>query len=808
MKRESLNSILFYFILSTFFFLMSVAVFAQTQTIRGKVTDGISNMPIIGANVILLNSDPLLGTSTNIDGNYVLENVPVGRQAISIRSIGYKNQDFPNILVTVGKEVILDVKLEESVQKLDEVVVTANGSKAAPNNELAKVSARTFSLEEVNRYSGGRNDVARLASSFAGVSAPNDSRNDIVVRGNSPTGLLWRVEGIPMQTTNHFSTFGTTGGPVSALNTNLLKTSDFLTGAFHAEYGNANAAVFDVEMRKGNNQETEYTAQLSAFSGAEFMAEGPINKEKGTSYLASYRYGIASLAATGTSATPYYQDFSFKADLGETPLGRLSVFGLGGISSIDFLGDEIDENDLFANPNQDAFVENSLGLLGGKLVTNLNSTSYLKTSFGYSMNTNNFNQDNIIRDQNQNEINKYRATEVKDRDNRYTINSVLNKKFNARTSMRAGVLVEFYDVSSSVIDRDNRVGIPDEDGDGIPDEFRTVRDVDEQFVLSQYFAQGEYKFTDDLSVTAGLHAQQLTFNNDFAIEPRAAVSWGFRPNQTLSAAYGLHSQVVPFPVLFYEELNAQGESEKVNNNLEFSRSHHYVLSYDRYIGDSWRVKVETYLQDLFNLAVDDTSSSYSVVNEGADFVFNERGNLKNGGTGMNYGVELTVEKFFSKGYYMLATASMFESTYKGSDGIERSTAFNNQFVVNFLAGKEWKVGKEKRNAITFDTRLAASQGNPFTPINLDATRANGGREVLFEDQAYSQNYDDYFRWDMKVGFQLNGKKKKVSHQFFVDFQNVLNRENEFTRRYNEVTDEINSVSQIGFFPDVLYRIQF
>ena len=283
---------------------------AQTQTIRGSVIDSEAKYPLIGVTVVLQNSDPILGTSTNLDGEFTLENVPVGRQTLLVTYIGYKSQTLPNVLVTAGKQVVLEIPLIESVEQLNEVVISANSNKERPNNDLAKVSARTFSLEEVTRFSGGRNDVARLASSFAGVSSPNDSRNDIVVRGNSPTGLLWRVEGIPIQTTNHFSTFGTTGGPVSALNTNLLKTSDFLTGAFPAEYGNANAAVFDVELRKGNSETTEYTAQLSAFSGLEFMTEGPINKEKGTSYLASYRYGIASLAATGTSATPYYQDLS------------------------------------------------------------------------------------------------------------------------------------------------------------------------------------------------------------------------------------------------------------------------------------------------------------------------------------------------------------------------------------------------------------------------------------------------------------------------------------------------------------------
>jgi hypothetical protein len=204
----------------------------QTQTVKGTVLDMQSRFPLPGVNVILLDSDPLVGTSTDTDGQFRLENIPTGRQAILVQFIGYKSQTIPNVLVTAGKEVVINVLLEESVEKLQEVVVVAQSDKDKPINEMAKVSARTFSLEEVQRFSGGRNDVARLAANFAGVRAADDARNDIVVRGNSPTGVLWRVDGLPIASTNHYATLGTTGGPVSALNTNVLRTSDFMDRGF------------------------------------------------------------------------------------------------------------------------------------------------------------------------------------------------------------------------------------------------------------------------------------------------------------------------------------------------------------------------------------------------------------------------------------------------------------------------------------------------------------------------------------------------------------------------------------------------
>ncbi|TRX61428.1 TonB-dependent receptor [Fulvivirga sp. M361] len=788
--------------------LIGIATFGQTQNVKGKIMDAQADYPLIGASILLLDSDPVVGAVTDIEGEFKLTDIPVGRQTFAIQYVGYKSITMPNVLVTAGKEVVLNIKLEESVEKLNEVVVTANADKDAPLNELAKVSARTFSLEEVTRFSGGRNDVARLATSFAGVSAPNDSRNDIVVRGNSPVGLLWRIEGIPVATTNHFATLGTTGGPVNALNTNLLRTSDFLTGAFPAEYGNANGAVFDVNFRNGNADKYEFTGQLSAFSGLEFMAEGPLSQAKGASFVASYRYGIASVAATGTGAIPYYQDFSFKLNLGETRWGRFELFGIGGLSSIDFLGDEIDEDDLFANPNEDAFVDNQLGLIGLNHTLRLNKTTFLKTSLGASTNYNQYLQDNFINDNDGNLIGKFRSVNAENRENRFTFSSTLNKKFNARWSLRAGVLTERYQTDFSTEDRDNRVTIPDENNDGVPDFFITQRDLQDGYFLTQAFAQTEYKITDDLNITAGLHAQHHEYTEDFVAEPRAAVSWQARPNQRLSLAYGLHAQAIPSPILFFEEEIATGQFVRTNERLDFMKSHHFVLAYDRNLGMDWRLKAETYYQSIFDVPVERIPSSYSILNEGSGFIFDEKGSLINEGTGHNYGIELTLEKFFSQGYYMLMTTSLYESRYEGSDGIERNTAFNNNIVYNLLLGKEWKFGVGGRNAWTFDSKFTTAGGATFTPVDLEATRANAGRELRMDEIAFSQRYDAYFRWDVKFGVRLNSKNKNVSHQFFVDLQNVTNRENEFLRRYNEVTDEVNQVDQIGFFPDILYRIQF
>jgi hypothetical protein len=416
--------------------------------------------------------------------------------------------------------------------------------------------------------------------------------------------------------------------------------------------------------------------------------------------------------------------------------------------------------------------------------------------------------DRYLRDSAGNKTAKYSATEVDNFETRYTLTSTLNQKFNAQWNLKAGLIQEWYVPSYNTKDRDMRIGLPDLDQDGIPDDFVTVTDMNENYSLSQVFAQAEYKFTDRLSTTFGIHSQYFDINQQVSAEPRAAISWQATPQSRLSLAYGKHVQILPAPILFLETEVATDVYEQTNRDLDYTSAHHFVLGYDRSFGKDWRFKAETYYQALSNVPVESTPSSYSIVNEGADFASQGHDYLVNEGVATNYGIEATLEKFFSNNYYLLMTTSIYESTYEGSDGIERSTAFNNRHVLNVLGGREWAFGKNNQNAFTLDTKLTTAGGKPYSPVDLNATRANGGREVRSDELAFSESYKDYFRWDIKLGYRINKPGKKISQQFYVDLQNVTNRENEFVRRYNSLTDDINLVSQIGFFPDVMWRIQF
>lgn len=769
---------------------------SPSQTIKGTVIDKQSQSPIPGVLITILSSDPIKKTLTDLDGLYKLENVAPGRYDIQFKYTGYKEITIPNVIVTVGKEVVLDVSLEEKVSDIKEVTIVGN-KKNETINELSSVSARSFSTEEVNRFAGGRSDPSRMAANFAGVSTPDDTRNDIVIRGNSPTGVLWRIEGLNVPNPNHFSTIGTTGGPVSGINTNLLKNSDFFTSAFPAEYGNANAGVFDLGFRNGNSDKREHMLQFGMLTGLEAMSEGPIKKGNGSSYVFAYRYSFTGIAQAiglniGTTATPFYQDLSFKINSGKTKLGRFTLFGLAGTSRISFKHDKIDTNDLFAFPNRDSYFTSKVALFGLSHTARVNDKSYFKTIVGVTLSGSDYDEDTINKQTNEvTRVLENQTTQI-----RFSFNSSYNLKVNSKLFLKFGVLEEL--VHLNLFYR-NRNWSPD---------WIQIWDFNDYTSLVQGYGHMKYNFSDKLTLNLGVRTQYLTLNKSFSLEPRFGLKLQLNQKNALSFGYGMHSQMQPTDVYFYRTLDANNVYQQTNKNLDFTRSQHFVLGYDVNPVKDWRVKTEVYYQYISNVPVTIDSSSYSMLNTGAGFTPNEEGYLQNTGTGENYGFELTIEKFFSKGYYALLTGSIYESTYKGSDGVKHNTAFNGKFVYNILLGKEFKIGKEKRNTFSIDVKFTQAGGRFFTPIDLAASQVAQRQILMGDDYAFTARNPDFLRMDVKTGFTFNSKKRKVSQSVFFDIQNVTNNKNVFAQRYNVNTNSINTAYQIGLFPNFVYKLQF
>lgn len=783
--------------------LVSACSFAQdTKTIRGQVIDKDSKYPLTGAQVSVIDTGKVNGTVTDENGYFKLE-VPLGRLSLRISYIGYGEERLNNLLVIAGKELYQVVEMQEKVTGMTEVVVTSNKEKGLAKNEFAAVSARSFDVELTSRFSGNRNDPSRMASNFAGVSGANDARNDIIIRGNSPMGMLWRLEGIDIPSPNHFGGFGSTGGPVSMLNNNTLSRGDFMTSAFPAEYGNALSGVFDLALRNGNKDKHEFMAQLG-FNGIEAGAEGPFAKKKSqASFLLNYRYSTLALfkllkANFGTGiAVPQYQDLTFKVDIPTKKAGVFRFWGLGGLSKIELLGSAVDlskpQKNLYGNENIDLYNEVQTGMVGFSHTYFLNQKTYYKLMLAASHQGQLVDIDSIEPVFRQEII---RVNKVRLRQNKYSAHIMSNTKINTRNTVTVGAIANIYDLrfADSVL---------------YVDKFLPLKTAKGYSALVEAYVMWKHKFNEQLTFTGGMHAQYYSLSSSFAPEPRANLKYQFAETQSISIGYGLHHQIQPLPTYYNREVSASAGSKLTNINMDFTRSQHVVLGYDLVFAKEFHLKAEAYFQYISNAPVEKTSSSFSMLNAGADFATPNNINLVNKGTGRNYGLEITMEKFFNKGYYFLVTGSLFQSEYRGSDNVWRNTAFNGHYVVNALGGYQYVFGgkknKTKRHTIALDIKLTGAGGRYYTPIDALASDAQN-REVLIDSLAYSQKYKDYFRMDVKLSYRISFRK--ITQELSMDIQNVANIQNIFRKVYNPRTNSLNNEYQQGIFVLPQYRILF
>ncbi|MCS6935409.1 MAG: carboxypeptidase-like regulatory domain-containing protein [Chitinophagales bacterium] len=776
------------------FLSISCGLFSQhfSNILSGIVYDKETNQPLWGVNVLLQSGNIIRGTSTNETGEFTFDSVPVGRVSLRLSLTGYQPVQLNDILITTGKQLTLQIEMQEKVNQLSEVEVTARRDKSKAHNDFATTSVRSFSAEEMTRYAGTLNDPARMAQSFAGVMTSNDENNQIVVRGNSPRGLLWRLEGIEIPNPNHFAgSEGATGGGVSMLSANMLTNTDFYSGAFPAEYGNALSSVFDLRFRKGNHERHEITLQAGIL-GAEAAAEGPFSKRYRGSYLINYRYSTLDLFALtgfkiGGDITPKYQDLNFHFYFPTRQAGSFSIFGLGGISS---LGETATDDTAQWKTFQDKLSYEQRQRTGVVGVTYLrplpDGKSYAKAIMSYSNTRNIFSADtfsfNLI--PYNIEMNKFEYQTLRS-------HLFFNTKLSNRDVVRSGVLTHhlFYHLYSREY--------------SFPDKARFVR-VNQRGLthLVQAYIMWKHRFNDRTTLNSGVHFTFSHINNKLYAEPRMGVEHILNEQLTLTAATGLHSRMDAVSTYISYAPGKSGDFP--NRRLDFTRAWHTVIGVNYNFLKHFRCKAELYYQWLFHVPVgaDTPYITYSILNYDDGFISFP---LRSAGQGTNYGLEVTLEKFFSQQYYFTFTASLFDSRYLATDNRWRNTLYNVNYVMNILGGKEFTVGSRKNNIIGTNTRIIWRGGQRYTPIDLPASIA-AGYTVLNNDAAFRNKLPDYFRIDFGINFRRN--KKNYSWVLSFDAQNVINRRNPARVVYNPDNQKIETRRSLGIVPVLSWKVYF
>jgi hypothetical protein len=765
-----------------------------TQTIRGSVTDAETKVPLVGVHIQISDSDPVRGAITNEQGYFKIDRVPVGRCTVTITSIGYKESVIKDIVVTTGKEVILNPELFETVYEGKEVVVIGAQSKENSVNSMNLISSRRFSVDESSRYAGGFNDLSRMATAFAGVASFNGETNEIVIRGNSPRGLLWRVEGIEVSNPNHFPRGdGASGGGISIITSDVITDSDFLTGAFSSEYGNALSGVFDISLRKGNQEKHEYSVKAGAI-GIEAMAEGPVSKRQQSSFLINYRYStLALLEQAGfrlvdNTVIPAFQDLTFTLSLPTKKAGSFMIFGLGGSSQA---GEKAKPDSLLWEYNGDRINESEIHLMGALGVKHLflfkNQKTYLRSAILLNAEQNNSVSDSLDH--------KYLPQRIYDEEIEYTIfrsTINLNHKINAKNTFRTGITYSLmgFNLSAGYFTR-------------CLNTFNYFVNDSGSAGLFQSYIQWKNNPSENIEMIGGFHSMYFILTKEATLEPRFAFRWKIAGNQSLNYGAGLHSRIEPLSMYYSGLTDPLGQFLQPNMHLKMTKALHQVLGYDLLWKAHHRIKTEVYFQYLYNVPVDATGqTTYSTLNyKGGVEIYS----LANTGIGYNYGLELTMERFLFHGLYYLVTASLFDSKYRAADDIFYNTLYNSHFILNGLIGKEFELGSKRNKTLGVNSKFYYKGGNRITPIDLDSSILEG-RVVYIYKKTFAEKTSDFIRWD--AGINLNVNLKGWAWHLSLDLQNVLDRKNVYTEYYDPETRSLKYLYSLPLIPVFNFKVDF
>ncbi len=772
-------------VIFTFMVLIPAHARAQqiSQTVQGQIIDGVTEVPLVGANVRLLPSKPILGASTDHEGKFSIDEVPLGNYTVEVSYLGYETSILTHVKVNSGKALNLRVRLTESILDMNAVVVSGSRSKASSNNDMTLAGARSFTVDETRRYAGGFDDPARLATAFAGVTGTSIAANAIVVRGNAPKGVQWRIEGVEVPNPSHLAGADIVGGGiVTLLSNHVLGNSDFLTAAFPAEYGNALSGVFDLNFRTGNPTAREHTFQAGLL-GIDIASEGPFNKEGKSTYLLNYRYstlGLLMPLLPEDANQLTYQDLSFKLHF-PSNLGNFSIWGIGGN---DF-GQK--NKPLIRDSNQwevsDDFTDYTFGFnVGAAGIShqiNLSQRSLLKTVVYHTLN-HSFYRDDILDGEGTLKPNQ----RLKSNTSITGVSTTLRRKWSTQVTSKTGLVYSGHRYRFDIRSAQNA-------------NIELQEIAKSQGFAGRWQAYHQMKYwNQQWSGNAGLHSQFFQLTNEVTIEPRLSLRYRLSDQHSFSGGYGKHSQLEPLRLYFI--LDDHGRL--LNQNLDLTVAHHYVFGYDWNIGDNHRLKIEPYYQMLDKVPVA-PGSAFSMINFSQDWSF-DRG-LKNTGKGKNYGIDLTVEKFLSDDWYYLISGSWFRSKYLAGDQVWRNSRYDRRLVFNVLTGKEWELSNHRRLGINF--RYSGMGGERITP--LDELASIAAEDEIYQDPlSYSLAGPNMHRVDVSLNYRKN--RPRASIIWSLQVNNIMGAAEFEGYEFNYQTRSMQKVAQALVLPNLSYKIEF
>ena len=769
-----------------------------TQTLRGTVVDAVDNLPLKGATVYLLPSEITFGVVTDRSGSFRFDSIPVGRYQLKISYVGYKTILLSEVSLESGKESVKHIAMELGTEDLNEVVVVAGRPSLSP------LSVQTITAEQTQRYAATFYDPGRLVTAFAGVINQNDQANNIVVRGNSPTSTVWWLEGAEIVNPNHTANAGTVsdrvmpnGGGVNILSAQLLGDSYFFNGNYPTQYGNGLGGILDMRMRKGNEEQREYTAQIGLI-GIDLAAEGPFHKDYAASYLVNYRYStLGLLSQMGVQLGDEevaFQDLSFNVSLPTKKFGNLTIFGMAGSSSNFFEAQRDTAVWDVQKDRQDINFTSRMGALGVTYNVLFAADKALwKTTFVVSSANSEREAFRL------NEDYTRRITDVDERqETKVSFASMLQYRFSDKATLKTGLNATQY---IPIVRAGKFI---------TEDSVQIFLEGSSQNWLYRPYVNLQYNPITRLQFNIGAAYAYYAANGTNSVEPLFSVKYNFKHNQSLSFAYRLQAQLQVPTVYFGANITSDiffpddGESG-YNEELEMTKAHHLGLAYQTNILDKLNINAELYYQSLFDVPIINNGiSTFSALNLLDEII---QDTLISEGTGRNYGLEVTLQKFMENGYYLLLTSTIYESKYTAADGIERDTRFNGNYALALSGGKEfqWQSKKGNTNVLGINIKMVYLGGFRSTPI--DITQSVKLDETIFiENRAFSEQLPNYFKTDFRVYFKKS--RPKYTTTLALDLQNMTNHQNVAYDYFDTQQGAVVTRYQLGLIPLLVYRVAF
>ncbi|MBX2890754.1 MAG: TonB-dependent receptor [Saprospiraceae bacterium] len=750
---------------------------AVAQTLRGTVRDAVTGEALIGANVSLAasaESTPIT-TQSNAAGEYLFQSLRPGYYTLTVTHGGYRPMTIREISVAGGKETRLDINYDQNMDLPQLTVVNA-----AARRPLQPLGAIPLTREQTLRFPATFFDPARLAMAYPGVMNNDDQANGLSVRGNSPAFMRWRLEGVDVVNPNHLTNAGTisdrptaAAGGVLMFSAQLLDNSSLLTGSFPAGYGEALGGIMDINLRSGNTRQHEFTAQAGLI-GFDIAAEGPLLQRGKNSYLFNYRYSTVGLL--GQMGIPFgdeqidFQDLSFKFNFQGKNGGEWSLFGLGGLSNNMF---EHKSDSTAIKEFKDFFdvdYQSKTGVVGLSNWSPLGKKGWVKVAFAASAQSN-------ARTSFSEQYAEYDSYDYVD-ESKLSGSITLSQRLHSQWRIMGGAMLTQQQYRYEALLNTMPQVIPDH-----------------RYFIAQPWANATWNSRNEkTSVQFGAHSVAFPYKNRHTIEPRLTLTHQLAPNHRLALSGGRYSSIAPLWLL--------------KDDIDLIRAWHTGLKHTWSLVPNWVLKTEVFWQRQTDVGVDaNVPTSFSLLNENEYRIFSQK-EFAYRGAGENRGLELTAERYFSGGWFVLANATFLKSAYQGSDGAWRTTRWHARYIVNVTGGKEWHRDKRPGQVRAFglNGRFTWTDGVRSLPVDAAAS-AQAGYTVFDESAGFAANPRDYLRLDLRAYWKRSLGDRRNS-TFAMDFQNALMQENVAYQYWDPYKQSVETKYQLGLIPNLSWRLEF